>query len=580
MHFAWCTPTWEGSQNDLTVYFGTDPNDPNEWIPLIDFNMMQSDGWTMADIELGNVYGTYYIIFFSHDNYGYCTALDDIEIYNYITMDDFVYTVNEDGTSVTLLGLNSAGSTDDILNIPSTITYNENVYTVTAIDINAFGNYSELTSSLVIPNTVTVIGDYAFYGCSGITGDLVIPDYAHYIGESAFADCSGFTGDLTIPNFVTTLGVCSFEGCSGFNGRLKIGNTLTKIPYKAFSGCSGFTELVIGSAVNYIDMQAFAECNGLTAIRVLPTTPPDLDPSAFMGFTNFSIPVTVPYGTVDLYMNAPGWNVFTNFVEAPYPMISEVYIEGFTPPVWGAHPDLDVTVPSGAPYSVYRTAWGHNGVGMSVYDWTVYDEEGTYFMGVILNPEDGYSFDNNVIVYFNGDASICNSADNEVMFGGRLKTFTIDFELWDPALFHSITTDVNPMEGGTVTGGGTFRDGDVCTLTAIPKSGYGFVGWSDGSTENPYSFFVTSDAQYVANFKSFSVGELAETRLNIYPNPATETIRIDGLETDSEVQIYNSLGMLVKTVNVVVDEEINVCDMEAGVYTIRCGKKLLRLVKI
>ena len=53
---------------------------------------------------------------------------------------------------------------------------------------------------------------------------------------------------------------------------------------------------------------------------------------------------------------------------------------------------------------------------------------------------------------------------------------------------------------GTVTGGGDYAAGTECTLTATPTAGYVFVNWSDGSTENPYTFTVTSDVNIVANF--------------------------------------------------------------------------------
>ena len=39
----------------------------------------------------------------------------------------------------------------------------------------------------------------------------------------------------------------------------------------------------------------------------------------------------------------------------------------------------------------------------------------------------------------------------------------------------TITTAAEPAEGGTVTGGGTYQDGAVCTITAVPNEGWEFV---------------------------------------------------------------------------------------------------------
>ena len=54
--------------------------------------------------------------------------------------------------------------------IPSSVNYNDTIYTVNSIGSNAFNGCSSL-SSVSVPNTVISIGSGAFYGCSGL-GDL------------------------------------------------------------------------------------------------------------------------------------------------------------------------------------------------------------------------------------------------------------------------------------------------------------------------------------------------------------------------------------------------------------------------
>ena len=65
---------------------------------------------------------------------------------------------------------------------------------------------------------------------------------------------------------------------------------------------------------------------------------------------------------------------------------------------------------------------------------------------------------------------------------------------------YEITATANPSNAGTVTGGGLLYENTTCTLTAVPNSGFDFVNWNDGSTENPRSFTVTGPVTFVANF--------------------------------------------------------------------------------
>ena len=56
------------------------------------------------------------------------------------------------------------------------------------------------------------------------------------------------------------------------------------------------------------------------------------------------------------------------------------------------------------------------------------------------------------------------------------------------------------------------------------------------------------------------------TALHVWPNPASETVHIDGLEA-AEVQVYNALGQMVKTL--CGTNEISVAELPQGVYLVR-----------
>ena len=84
------------------------------------------------------------------------------------------------------------------------------------------------------------------------------------------------------------------------------------------------------------------------------------------------------------------------------------------------------------------------------------------------------------------------------------RTVTVNSDLSFTAIFtqnqYTITVVANPSNAGTVSGGGAYHYGEYATLTATAYSGYEFVGWSDGSSQNPHQVMVTGNATYTATF--------------------------------------------------------------------------------
>ncbi|MDW7690875.1 T9SS type A sorting domain-containing protein [Flammeovirgaceae bacterium SG7u.111] len=66
------------------------------------------------------------------------------------------------------------------------------------------------------------------------------------------------------------------------------------------------------------------------------------------------------------------------------------------------------------------------------------------------------------------------------------------------------TVSASSNGNGSVSGGGTFDEGSVISLTAIPNSGYQFVGWSGNAsgTSNPLSVTVNGNKSIAATFSA------------------------------------------------------------------------------
>ena len=175
--------------------------------------------------------------------------------------------------------------------IPESITVNEENYTVTEIQEEAFYWCFGLTS-VTIPNSVTSIGEKAFENCSGLTS-VTIPNSVTNIGYGAFRGCSRLTS-VTIPNSVTSIGEFAFSNCRGLTS-VTIPNSLTRIEDSTFSGCSGLTSVTIPNSVTSIGGSAFRNCSGLTSVTI-PNSVTSIGDYTFDGcsaLTSFTIPNAV-----------------------------------------------------------------------------------------------------------------------------------------------------------------------------------------------------------------------------------------------------------------------------------------------
>ena len=222
-------------------------------------------------------------------------------------------------TYKTISGNSYSGS----VNIPESITYNGNSYSVTYIGYNAFYDCTDLTS-VIIPNSVTEIDGLAFYGCKGLTS-ITIPNSVTEIGGRAFDSCTGLSS-ITIPNCVTEIGTAAFYGCSGLTS-VSIGNGVTSIGESAFRNCSGLTSVSIGNGVTSIGESAFQNCSGLTSITI-PNSVTEIGSFAFYGCTGLTS-ITIPNSVTSIvgyaFYGCSGLKDVYSQIENPFEINSNVF---------------------------------------------------------------------------------------------------------------------------------------------------------------------------------------------------------------------------------------------------------------
>ena len=156
-------------------------------------------------------------------------------------------------------------------------------------------------------------------------------------------------------------------------------------------------------------------------------------------------------------------------------------------------------------------------------------------------------------------------------------TYTANFSAQQSQTF-TLTVSCNPTQGA-VTGNGTYNAGDIVQIQAIPYQGFIFEKWNDGNTDNPRTVTVNNNMTFVAFFKGEGVDEYGTGSIVLYPNPSNDVIRLQGIADNSEVRIYNTIGELVKVVNVSDSEAINVSDLSAGLYIVNSGNIMMKFTK-
>ena len=169
--------------------------------------------------------------------------------------DTIIYNSSGASTHITTFYYGYEEPSGDLI-IPSTITHDDTVYTITTIGYNAFWKCTNITS-LTLPNTLNSIIQGAFAGCTGISGEVVFPDAVTHLGADAFRTCTSLNS-VVFNDSLQTIGSSAFKGCTSLEHISSFPESLTKIYHKAFYGCNHLTSaIVIPPLVTRIYEQAF-----------------------------------------------------------------------------------------------------------------------------------------------------------------------------------------------------------------------------------------------------------------------------------------------------------------------------------
>jgi len=247
---------------------------------------------------------------------------------NYIT--ETAEVTSMDPVAILFGGKNYTGD----ITLPSTITYDGEVYRVTSIGNSAFQGCVGLTN-ISIPNSVTSIGNSAFQGCVGLT-NISFPNSVTTIGSGAFAGCSNLES-ISFSNRATPIiiGKDAFLNTKWFDSKpegliyiekialiykgimpdntvIKIKDGTSIINSSVFAGCTGLRSIFIPQSVIVIGNNAFEGCSGLTTVILDNTTFVSKDlPDDIKGLEGYFGNQILEY-IIGSHVTSIGNNVFAN----------------------------------------------------------------------------------------------------------------------------------------------------------------------------------------------------------------------------------------------------------------------------
>lgn len=311
-------------------------------------------------------------------------------------------------------------------------------------------NYTRPIGDIVIPDSVTLLGynypvtgieSRAFYGCSEITS-ITIPEGVATIGNQAF--CGDSLASITIPYSVDSIGENAFSGCTitavNYSGTI---NQWCNIDFS-----NGYSNPVFDCTILNI--------NGSPVNNLLiPDNVEIIKQFAFWGYMGLTS-VTISNGVTSISIGSAAFGSCWNLTS--------------------------VTIGSGVTH-----------IGQDAFAYCSDIMEVTCFANVPPNVEDTFAFywvNRNIPLY------VPSSSVSSYQSAPVWSEFTNYIGIGP----HTITATSADPAMGTVTGGGTYNGGATATLTATPNTGYHFVQWQDGNTQNPRTITVTGDATYSATF--------------------------------------------------------------------------------
>lgn len=476
---------------------------------------------------------------------------------------------------------------------------------VQVVPANIFSNCTHIAGPVNLPASIRKIGEKAFSGCTGITS-VTIPVNVDTIDNSPFYGCTSLStvyynatncrsiyysspfmgctslssivfgsgvqtipdylcynltslnGTLSLPNNLQKIGNYAFSGCSGISGSLTIPNNVRRISSYAFYNCTGITALTLGTYLDTLETEAFSGTTALSSITYKATNCTS-GPSSWM-FTGNAI--------TSLYINSnvqsiPDYFIGTcpNLTTVTFPSgISRIGVNDF----YNCGLTGTLTLPSSITeigYGAFTLCSNLNGIQCNALTPpTVPPMYGMSYIFTNCWSVPLYVPCSSVAAYQNAPG--WSNFTNISGIGG---------------CSYTVTLSVNNSAMGSVSGGGTYTQGAIATITATANSGYHFDHWSDGNTQNPRTITVNGNISLTAYFAANAgIDDIEDAGIIIFAKDYQ--IHIDEA-IGEKISIYTIDGRTIASLPRAT-EHVAIPLTTAGVYIVKVGNHPARKVVV
>lgn len=409
---------------------------------------------------------------------------------------------------------------------------------ITCIGNTAFRNCTAL-SSLVLSDEITSIGQETFYGCSGLT-TILFPNTITTIGSQAFYGCTGLA-EITIPEGVTNIGFNAFGGCNNLNTvNFNARNCSQNGDVGAFQHLTNLTTLNIGNEVQYIPSNMFIGCTGLVTLNV-PDAVTGIGNGAFYGCSNLTS-ATLGDGLATI-----GGDAFSQCTRLTSVRMGEAITSIGNNAFMNCGIIGELVIPQGV------ISIGSNGF-KDCFGITEITCLGRVAPTLGANAFDGV--DTSITVNIP-----CGTTN---LYAGRWSYFHNFNEI--PFWFNVASADI--AHGTVAMLQEPTCDDPVAIVEATPRNGYRFDHWSDGSTQNPYTYTTMGSLTLMAYFSSTQgIADVDASKIIVYFND--DKIHVEKAES-KDIAVYSIDGITIASLSD-AREHVAIPVPASGVYIVKVG---------